>query len=256
MPASSRAAATMSFLAAPGSRTTRVWQAKRIAAATTARRAAAVGPADAPGGEEADREPAEVEEQRERVAADQQDPDRVQELRVLRVEPVGEDRLDVVHPGRRVALRDVRRERHVVPERVEVEDAAVEGVLGGHRPGEDDDRDHRGHRQQAASRLRAAAPGRRCGRSARPARQPLPEARRRGSRQAARTVPRRRGRRRSPAPRRSRSAARPRPATSTSRAAPPSQPGSSRARSRTALKPERRDQDDELDRGEERRSRR
>ena len=164
--ASSSAAAIRSFLAAPGSRTTSVWHSSRIAAATTLRWPAPVGPADAPGGEEGDRQPAEVEEQRERVAPRQQDPDRVQQLRVLRVEPVREDRLDVVHPGDRVALGHVRRERHVVPERVEVEDAPVQRVLRRQRPVRDDQRDDADHRRAATKALSGGwrrGADRRCG---------------------------------------------------------------------------------------------
>ena len=99
---------------------------------------APVGPPDAPGSQESNREEAEVEEQRERVALRQQDPNGVQQLRVLRVEPVREDRLGVVQPGDGVALRHVRREGHVVPERVEVEDPSVQRILGRQSPvGED-----------------------------------------------------------------------------------------------------------------------
>ena len=76
-------------------------------------------------GEEGDAEPAEVEEQRERVALRKQDADRVQQLRVLGVEPVGEDGLGVVQARDGVAMGHFHREGHVVPEGVEVEDAAV-----------------------------------------------------------------------------------------------------------------------------------
>ena len=58
----------------------------------------------------------------------------VQELRVLGVEPVGEDGLGVVQPRHGVALHHVRRVGHVVPERVEVEDASVQRVLGRQPP--------------------------------------------------------------------------------------------------------------------------
>ena len=108
-PASSSAAAIRSFFAAPGSRTTSVWHSSRIAAATTRRGARARRAARCtrrPGSATASQP--EVEEQRERVAPRQQDPDRVQQLRVLRVEPVREDGVDVVHPGHRVALHHVR----------------------------------------------------------------------------------------------------------------------------------------------------
>ena len=59
---------------------------------------APVWPADAPRSQEAEGEEAEVEEQRQRVSLRQQDPGRMQQLRVLRVEPVREDRLRVVQP--------------------------------------------------------------------------------------------------------------------------------------------------------------
>src|SRR4051812_10985897 len=52
--------------------------------------ASAVGAADAPGGEEAQGEEGEVEEQGQRVAVCEQDPGRVEKLRVLGVEPVRE----------------------------------------------------------------------------------------------------------------------------------------------------------------------
>ena len=107
-----------------------------------AERAAVVRPPDAPGGEERDRQPAEVEEQRERVALGEEDPDPVQQLRVLRVEPVGEDGLGVGVAGDRVALGEIDRVGHVVPEGVEVEDAAVEGILGGEAPVGEYDCDH------------------------------------------------------------------------------------------------------------------
>ena len=134
--------------------------------------AAAVGPADAPGGEEGDRQPAEVDEQRERVAVDEQDPDPVQQLGVLRVEPVGEDGLVVVEAEDRVALGDVRREGHVVPERVEVEDAAAQGVVDRQAPVGDDQGDDSDGDQElptaGTGELRPAGPvgggGGRCGR--------------------------------------------------------------------------------------------
>ena len=121
--------------------------------------AAAVGAPDAPGGEESESKPSEVDEQRERVPAGQQDPDRVQQLRVLRVEPVGEDRVRVVHPGHGVALHHVDGEGQVVPERVEVEDASVQGLLGGQAPVSEDhsydaDCDHEGQGAPAGGSCR------------------------------------------------------------------------------------------------------
>ena len=95
---------------------------------------APIGPPDAPGGEEGEAEEGEIDEQRQRVALRKQDAGRVQQLGVLRVEPVGEDRLRVVQAGHGVALDHVHREGHVVPERVEVEDAAAQGVFGGEAP--------------------------------------------------------------------------------------------------------------------------
>ena len=61
-------------------------------------RSAAPGPTDAPGSQEGDRQPAEVDEQRQRVAVGEQDPGRVQQFGVLRVEPVDEDGLGVEEP--------------------------------------------------------------------------------------------------------------------------------------------------------------
>ena len=130
--ASSRAAAARSFLAAPGSRTTRVWHSSRIAAATTVRCPAPVGPADATGGEEGDRQPAEVEEERQRVALGEQDPDPVEELGVLRVEPVREDRLGVVHPVTEWLWAMSTANGMWYQRRVEVEHASVQGVLRRH----------------------------------------------------------------------------------------------------------------------------
>jgi hypothetical protein len=88
------------------------------------------------------REPAEIEEERERVAPTQQDHDAVQKLGVLRVEPVRVDRLGVVQAGDGMALGDLDREGHVVPEGVEVEDSAVECVFGGQAPVSKDERNY------------------------------------------------------------------------------------------------------------------
>ena len=120
-----------------------------------AERPTVVRPPDAPGGEERDRQPAEVEEQRERVALGEKDPDPVQQLRVLRVEPVGEDRLGVGVAGDRVALGEIGRVGHVVPEGVEVEDAAVQRVLCCQAPVGEYDCDH-AHRDQGHEEVWAA----------------------------------------------------------------------------------------------------
>jgi len=97
-------------------------------------RPAPIRPTDAPSCQESNRQPAEVEEQRKRVAAGEQDSVRVQQLSVLRVEPIREDRLGVVRSRNRVAMRHFDRKRQVVPERIEVEDASIQSVLRGQSP--------------------------------------------------------------------------------------------------------------------------
>jgi hypothetical protein len=130
--------------------------------------ALSVGPPDAPGGQEGDRQEGEVDEQRERVAVDEQDADGVQQLGVLRVEPVGEDRVDVVQPGHGMALDHVGGEGEVVPERVEVEDPAVEGVLCGYDPVGEDEGDYapgdeQGQPLRAGRSCRGRGPTTTCG---------------------------------------------------------------------------------------------
>ncbi len=120
--------------------------------------AAAVGAPDAPGGEEGDRQPAVVDEDREGVAVGDEDPGRVQQLRVLGVEPVGEDRLGMMEAGDGVALGDFRREGHVVPERVEVEHASVQGGVCGQAPVGDHEGDHAGHHDQGQGVRAGGAP--------------------------------------------------------------------------------------------------
>jgi hypothetical protein len=109
-----------------------------------------VRPPDAPGGKQAERAPHQVDQRREEVGVERDDPDAVQELRVLRVEPgrqlqrIGEvERPDV--PG----LVEPGREGHVVPGGVLVVHPLVECLAGRVGPVDDDedggrdpDRDH------------------------------------------------------------------------------------------------------------------
>ena len=74
--------------------------AERDRAADQALRAEAVGASDAVGGEQAEGEEAEVEQRREDVAAEGEQPDRVQDLRVRRVVGGEEDRVEVVDRAR------------------------------------------------------------------------------------------------------------------------------------------------------------
>ena len=74
-----------------------------------------VGPADAPAGDQAADEPAEVEQRREHVPAERQHPDRVEDFAVRRVEPGEELRRDEVQVDRVAALEEPGRERPVVP---------------------------------------------------------------------------------------------------------------------------------------------
>ncbi len=112
-----------------------------------------VRPADTPRSQEAQCQEAEVEEQRERVAMEQQDPSGVEQLGILRVEPVREDGLRVVQPRDGVALHHVHRKRHVVPERIEVEDPPVQCVLGREPPVRKHQGDHPdGHRPRQPRR--------------------------------------------------------------------------------------------------------
>ena len=99
------------------------------------RRADLVGAADAPGGEQGDRQPAEVDQRREPVALHQDDPGGVDQLRALRVEPGGEpQRVGEEQVDGRVVLGDPRRQRHVVPGGVAAEHPLVEAELGGEGP--------------------------------------------------------------------------------------------------------------------------
>ena len=89
----------------------------------------AVRAADAPGGQQRHAEPAEVDQRAEDVPVEEHDARRVQQLGVLRVEPVQVEGVDEVHPPDRPGVRDPRRERPVVPERVEGEHAPAPDVL-------------------------------------------------------------------------------------------------------------------------------
>ena len=121
------------------------WSASTPASRTTAAPisdsgAGAVGPPDAPGGEQGAAEPAEVEQRREAVAVEGEDPDAVQQLGVLRVEPGEELRRDEVEVEGRVALGEDGGERAVVPGGVEAGDPGVEDEPHAHRPVGDDER--------------------------------------------------------------------------------------------------------------------
>jgi hypothetical protein len=114
-----------------------------------------VGTADAPGGEQREAEPGEVDQRREEVAVERDDSDGVQELGVLRIEPGGElERVGEVKGADRGVLREPSREGHVVPGGVLVVHAGVEALLGRDRPvGDDQQRGGNGdreHRQIAA----------------------------------------------------------------------------------------------------------
>ena len=71
---------------------------------------------------------------REEVPVEEDDPGAVQELGVLRVEPVQVEGIGEVHPPDRAGVRDPRRERAVVPERVEGEHPPRPDVLEAGRP--------------------------------------------------------------------------------------------------------------------------
>ena len=107
----------------------------------------AIGPTDAPSCEEGHTEPAEVEEQAQRVSSREQDANGVQKLGVLRVKPVRENRLGVVDTRDRVAMRHFHRKRQVVPKRIEVEYAPAQCILGGQTPVREDERNH-AHRHE------------------------------------------------------------------------------------------------------------
>ena len=103
-------------------------------------RRGAEGPADAPGREQGEAEPAEVDQRREQVVVEEHDPGRVQELGVLRVEPVQVLGVGEVESVDRALLGEPRRERRVVPHRVEAVHARRPARLHAGRPmGDDED---------------------------------------------------------------------------------------------------------------------
>ena len=123
--ASRKKIATMSLRASPA------WSASsgalRIRAPrNTEKSADTVGAADAPEREQAADEPAEVEQRREEVAVEGEHPDRVEDFGVGRVEPGEELGRDVVEVPGVAALVEARRERAVVPGRVETGHAGRE----------------------------------------------------------------------------------------------------------------------------------
>ena len=95
------------------------------------RRADLVGAADAPGGEQRDREPDEVDQRREPVALEEDDRRRRGPARSWRVEPGGEpQRVGEVQVDVECSWAIRRREGHVVPGRVAAEHAVVEARAG------------------------------------------------------------------------------------------------------------------------------
>ncbi len=74
--------------------------------------------ADAPRGQQRERQPEQVHERREHVAAHEHDAERVQELRGRRIEHGQRVAVGVVQPRRPAGLEETRRDRHVVPEGV------------------------------------------------------------------------------------------------------------------------------------------
>ncbi len=109
-----------------------------------------VGAPDAPRRQQRHRQPAEVDQGRERVVVERDHRDRVQQLGVLRVVPGGElERIGEVQRPDLAGLREPAREGHVVPGGVLVVHAGVQGLLGrlgpvrhDQRRGADRDRRH------------------------------------------------------------------------------------------------------------------
>ncbi len=98
-------------------------------------RTAAVDPRKGPGGEQAERRPADVEQRREEIVAEEEDPGRVEQLRVLRVEPDRQvEDLGEVERADLVVLDEAGREGRVLPGRVGQVHADVEAGLRRHRP--------------------------------------------------------------------------------------------------------------------------
>ena len=119
-----------------------------------------VGAPDAPGREQGEAEPGDVDQRGEEVAVERDDPNRVQELGVLRVEPGSElERVGEVKGPDGGILGEATREGHVVPGGVLVVHARVEALLGGDRPvGDDQGRGGDRDRKHDPARKRRRAP--------------------------------------------------------------------------------------------------
>ena len=207
-------------------------------------RTAAVRPGERPGRQQAERHPADVDQRREEVVAEEEDAGRVEQLGVLRVEPDGQvEDLGEVEGSHLVVLDEAGREGGVVPGGVRQVHADVEPGLGGHRPvrgdqqgrgDRDGERDRGDLRRPAAAVRSPAAAGRPRSRPRRPARRAAPSRADRGP-----TTP--------TSSRVTTSSERP-STTSASRAEAPDQPGRSRPRRPTAAKPMAAATSDQLDR--------
>ncbi len=97
-------------------------------------RAGAVRAPAAPGREQRQPQPGQVQQRREEVVAEEHQAVRVQQLGDLGVEPVEVERVGEEQLGDRPGLRDVRREGHVVPERVAAVDTPVQRQQSRARP--------------------------------------------------------------------------------------------------------------------------
>ena len=207
-------------------------RAERHRGADQRLRAEPIRPADAPGSEQRHRQQAQVEHGRDAVAVEEQDPERVQDLGVGRVEGGEEDRVEELDLAQIAGLHEPRGERHVVPEAVGAVHAGGQRPQGRHHPGggEPGAREH-GDRP-------GRSPG--SGRRRRLGRPHGPVGRQPGGDQAGRHPGSRQGAEHSAlleAPKvPSASQTQIRPATastvSASRAGAPDQPGSSKARTR------------------------
>ena len=125
-------------------------------------RPGSVGPREYPRSEQAQDHPADVEERREEVVAEEQDPRGVEELGVLRVEPDGDlEHFRVVERADLSVLHEARGERCVVPSRVRQVHPDVQARLRGHRPMSRDQQrrgDGQGHRDRGHRRCRKRNP--------------------------------------------------------------------------------------------------
>ena len=98
-------------------------------------RPSAVGPRERPGGQQAERHPADVDQGREEVVAQEEDPHRMEQLGVLRIEPDRQvEDLGEVERADLVVLDEAGGKGGVVPGGVRQIHADVETGLCGHRP--------------------------------------------------------------------------------------------------------------------------